>query len=236
LSDQEYEARVVMKSNESLLLTLMLFVGFAPGSALPQSVTPIVAGRVIGLPGGNVPSFEILLVRDGAPCAVLKTHTLADGSFRFSSVRAGSYFLAVEGLSDGYGINKMTDGRVDLLFDSMKIAASAPTQVLIEIARVEEIRRKPVVGSLGGSQSCLIHQVKPLYSPQVKAAHIVGNVILSIDIDRDGYVKDVRVVQGHPLLIQSAINAVRQWRYAPFVFHGMRTPIKITVVLPFGPK
>ena len=226
-----------MKSNQSLLLMLMLFVGLAPGSALPQSVTATVTGRVIGLPSGNVPSFEVLLVSDRAPCAVLKTQALTDGSFRFSSVRAGNYFVAIEGLRlpDGYGINSMTAGGVDLLFNSMKTVASAPTQVLIEVARVEEIRRQQVIGSLG-QQSCVIHQVKPLYSSQAKAAHIVGNVILSVDIDRDGYVQDVMAVRGHPLLVQSAINAVRQWRYAPFVFHGTRIPIKTTVILPFGPR
>jgi outer membrane biosynthesis protein TonB len=59
---------------------------------------------------------------------------------------------------------------------------------------------------------------------------------MSIGIDKDGYVEDVMVVQGHPLLIQSAINAVRQWRYGPTVFGGRMVPIKTTVILPFGPK
>jgi TonB family protein len=227
-----------MKSNESLLLMLMLFVGFAPRSALPQSVTDMVAGRVIGLPSGDVPSFEVVLVSDGAPCAVLKTHTLVDGSFRFSSVRAGNYFVAVEGLSDGYGINTMTAGAVDLLFNSMRIVASSPTQILIEIARFEEIRRKPSVLHVGGQlrSQCLMHQVKPLYSSQAKAAQIVGNVIMSVSIDRNGWVEDVMVVQGHPLLIQSAVNAVRQWRYVPTVFLGTMVPTKTTVVLSFGPQ
>jgi TonB family protein len=217
---------------------LMLFVGFAPGSALPQSITGIVAGRVIGLPTGNVPRFEVVLVSDGAPCAVLKTHALADGSFRFSSVRAGNYFVAVEGLSDGYGINTMTANAVDLLFNSMRIVANAPTQVLIEIARFEEIQRKPSVVHVGDSlrSQCLIHQVKPLYSSQAKAAHVVGDVIMSVGIDKNGYVEDVMVVQGHPLLIQSATNAVRQWRYLPAVFLGTIVPTKTTVVLSFGPK
>ena len=151
----------------------------------------------------------------------MRTHPLADGSFSFSSVRARNYFVAVEGLSSGYGINKMTAGAVDLLFDSMRIVASAPNQVLIEIARAEEIRRKQTIGSLL-RRLCLIHQVKPLYSPQAKAAHIVGNVIMAIDIDKDGHVEDVRVVQGHPLLNQSAINAIRQWRYVPALWRRER--------------
>ena len=113
-----------MKSNESLLLMLMLLVGFAQGSALPQSVSALVTGRVIGLPSESVPSIEVALVSDGAPCVVLKTHALADGSLRFLSVPAGNYSVAVDGLSDGYGINTMTAGVVDLLFNSMRIVGS----------------------------------------------------------------------------------------------------------------
>lgn len=224
-----------MKSNESLLLLLLLFLGFVPGSTLAQSVRAAVVGRVIGLPGGNIPSFEIALVSDGAPCAVLKARARADGSFRFSSVPAGNYFVAVEGLPDGYGIKAMTAGAVDLLFDSMRVVVSAPSQILIEIVRLEEIYKATVVGD-GLRSLCLIHQVKPQYSSEAKAARIAGNVILSIRIDEDGYVEDVRVVQGHPLLIQSAINAVRQWRYAPTVIRGTIYPTIITVVLSFGPR
>ena len=82
-----------MKSNDSFLLMLMLFVGFASGSALPQSVTTMVAGRVIGWPGGNVPSFEVVLVSDGAPCAVLKTLALADGSFSKTPDKIYGYLI-----------------------------------------------------------------------------------------------------------------------------------------------
>jgi len=83
-----------MKSNELLLLILMPFIGLAPRQALSQSAVAMVNGRVMGLPNGNVASFQVMLVSDGAPCAVLQTHPLADGSFRFSSVRwrAGSSF------------------------------------------------------------------------------------------------------------------------------------------------
>jgi Gram-negative bacterial TonB protein C-terminal len=67
---------------------------------------------------------------------------------------------------------------------------------------------------------CLMQKVEPVYPSQAIAAHIVGNVIMSIGFDENGYVNDVMVFQGHPLLIQSAIDAVRRWRYARFVFQG----------------
>jgi hypothetical protein len=59
---------------------------------------------------------------------------------------------------------------------------------------------------------------------------------MSIGFDENGYVNDVMVIQGHPLLIQSAIDAVRRWRYAPFVFQGTIVPGITTVVLPFIPN
>ena len=64
----------------------------------------------MGLPSENLANFEVMLVSDGVPCAVLQTHTLGDGSFRFSSVHAGQYRVAVIGLREAYGIKTMTGG------------------------------------------------------------------------------------------------------------------------------
>src|SRR5215831_4638161 len=105
-----------MKSNAALMKMLVLAITSAPGFALSQSASAMMAGRVMGLPRENVATFQVVFVRDNAPCAVLRTHTLADGSFRLSSVRAGDYRVAVSGLPEGYGIRSMTAGGVDLLF------------------------------------------------------------------------------------------------------------------------
>src|SRR5215831_9241977 len=112
-----------MKSNLSLLLTLLLVIALAPRSALPQLATATVAGRIMGLPNENVANFELVLVRDTPPCAVLQTHILADGSFRLSSVRAGDYRVAVAELPKGYGIRSMTAGGLDLLSNSVRLVA-----------------------------------------------------------------------------------------------------------------
>jgi TonB family protein len=145
----------------------------------------------------------------------------------------------VRGIPEGYGITRMTAGGLDLLFNSVRLVASTQTQVLIEVARVEDLRReKSSVVHVGDGlrSSCLIHQVKPVYPSQAKAAHIVGNVIMEVRTDRNGYVEDVTVLQGHPSLIHSAIDAVRQWRYVPVVFGGETVPVVTTVVVAFGSK
>ena len=57
---------------------------------------------------------------------------------------------------------------------------------------------------------------------------------MEVHTDRNGYVEDVTVVQGHPSLIQPAIDAVRQWRYVPVVLRGVMVPVVTTVIVPFG--
>jgi TonB family protein len=234
----EIQARQSMKLNESSRLMLLLVIALAPGSVLSQSARAAVAGRVMGLPK-NATGFQVALASDHSPCSSLQTHTTADGSFRFSSVYAGDYRVAVSGLPEGYGIKTMTAGGSDLLSDSVRLVASTQNQVLIEVARVEDMRRETpsvVHVGIGLRSSCLIHQVKPVYPSQAKAAHIVGNVILSVGLDKNGYIDDVMVIKGHPLLIQSAIGVVRQWRYVPVVLCGETVPVVTTVVVPFGSK
>ncbi len=61
----------------------------------------------------------------------------------------------------------------------------------------------------------LIHQVTPQYPPIAKTAHISGTVMLHAIIGKDGTVQDLQYVSGPPLLMKSAMDAVRQWRYKP---------------------
>src|SRR5439155_188301 len=61
----------------------------------------------------------------------------------------------------------------------------------------------------------LLSQVKPVYPPLAKQARIQGVVVLEAEISKEGTIDNLKVVTGHPLLIQSAIDAVKQWRYKP---------------------
>jgi len=80
--------------------------------------------------------------------------------------------------------------------------------------------------------------VQPQYPPLAKQAHIQGNVVLEVDISKDGVVEALRRISGHPLLIQSALYAVKQWRFRPYVLNGQRvatsTEITVTFTLSSG--
>jgi len=66
----------------------------------------------------------------------------------------------------------------------------------------------------------LVSQAKPTYPPLAKQARISGVVKLAAVIAKDGSVMDIRVISGHPLLIPSALEAVRTWRYSPTLLNG----------------
>lgn len=71
----------------------------------------------------------------------------------------------------------------------------------------------------------LVKRVEAKYPPLARQTKIEGTVVLEVVIDTEGDVESVTVVSGHPLLIQAAVDAVKQWRYKPWLIDG--EPVKI---------
>ena len=66
----------------------------------------------------------------------------------------------------------------------------------------------------------LIYKPTPEYPPLAKMARIQGTVRLEAVIAKDGTIQDLKVLSGHPLLVQAALDAVKQWRYQPTLLNG----------------
>jgi periplasmic protein TonB len=66
----------------------------------------------------------------------------------------------------------------------------------------------------------LVNRVQPLYPPLARQTRISGTVKLHAIIGKDGSVQQLQVESGHPLLVQSALDAVKQWRYQPTLLNG----------------
>ena len=79
----------------------------------------------------------------------------------------------------------------------------------------------------------LVHRVEPRYPPIAQNAHVAGAVVLEAVVDKTGRVQSVRVVRGIPLLNDSAVEAVKQWRYSPLMLNGQATPFILTVTVTF---
>jgi protein TonB len=66
----------------------------------------------------------------------------------------------------------------------------------------------------------LVNRVQPIYPPLARQTRISGTVKLHAIIGKNGNVDQLQVVSGHPLLVQAALDAVRQWRYQPTLLNG----------------
>jgi TonB family protein len=83
------------------------------------------------------------------------------------------------------------------------------------------------------AERSLIHRVEPQYPAEAKSRHIQGPVVLDIQVLGDGAVGNVAVVSGDPLLTQSAINAVKQWRYQSESANGQAIESQARVTVKF---
>jgi TonB family protein len=75
----------------------------------------------------------------------------------------------------------------------------------------------------------LIQQARPIYPPEAKAQRIQGTVKLSVVIAKDGTVKDILSASGDAMLVNSAIDAVRQWVYQPTLLNGQ--PVEVQTMI-----
>jgi TonB family protein len=91
----------------------------------------------------------------------------------------------------------------------------------------------PVRVSQGVSQGMLRQRVVPPYPPQARQARIQGEVVLQAVITENGSIGELKVVKGHPLLIRPAYDAVKQWKYRPYLLNGKPVAIQTIITVNF---
>jgi protein TonB len=76
--------------------------------------------------------------------------------------------------------------------------------------------------------------VPPIYPPLASKARVSGTVVLEATLTAQGVVDQIRVVSGHPLLTEAAIDAVKQWQYEPTLLNGVPVPVILTARVHFN--
>jgi protein TonB len=87
--------------------------------------------------------------------------------------------------------------------------------------------------SQGVTQGLLIKKVQPNYPPLARQARIQGSVLLQAEISKDGTIENLRLISGHPMLAPSAIEAVKQWRYKPYILNGEPVEVETQITVNF---
>jgi len=89
---------------------------------------------------------------------------------------------------------------------------------IIQIAAPGTVQRIKIGGNV--QQMKLVSQARPLYPPEAKAQRVQGKVQLQAVINKDGTMQSLQVLSGDPLLVPSAMEAVKQWVYQPTLLNG----------------
>jgi TonB family protein len=79
----------------------------------------------------------------------------------------------------------------------------------------------------------LLSRVEPVYQPEAQPEHIVGVVVVRVVIDKSGGVLNADYVSGPPALVPAAVDAVKQWKYQPYLLSGEPFEVETTVEISF---
>ena len=90
--------------------------------------------------------------------------------------------------------------------------------------------QRPISHMMEGN---LIYRLQPEYPALARQARVQGTVVLRAVISREGAIENLQVLSGHPLLVKSAMEAVRQWRYRPYVLNGEAVEVETQVTVNF---
>jgi protein TonB len=104
----------------------------------------------------------------------------------------------------------------------------SPVQNELSVATPQRIR-------LGGNLQAakLLHQVMPAYPVLAKTGRVQGVVQLNAVIGKDGMVREITLISGHPLLVEAAIQAARQFTYRPTYLNGQAVEVDTVIIVQF---
>jgi len=93
------------------------------------------------------------------------------------------------------------------------------------------VTRPPIVSRMMAGN--LIYRVEPRYPALARSVRVQGVVVLRAIISRGGTIENLQVLNGHPLLTGAAVDAVRQWRYRPYILNGEPVEVETEVTVNF---
>ena len=178
-----------------------------PSAAKVVKVTSNIANGRLRTPS-RIPSKVQMIKEDDAPPPVATTGGVVGG---------------VPGGIPGGQLDGVIGGIISSSSSLAAVPRLSPPAPAVQRVRVSQ----------GVTKGLLIYRVEPAYPPLAKQARIQGVVVMTALIDKGGNVQNLQVVSGHPLLAPAAIEAVKQWRYKPFLLNGQPVEVETTVTVNF---
>jgi protein TonB len=111
------------------------------------------------------------------------------------------------------------------------ISATSNLSAIPKLATPAAPKRERI--SQGVTSGLLINKVAPIYPKMASLARIQGEVVLRAVISSSGTIENLVLVSGHPMLTPAAIDAVKQWRYRPYLLNGEPVEVETTITVTF---
>ena len=115
--------------------------------------------------------------------------------------------------------------------DSVFGAAAGPPPPALPKTKAEAQKGPVRIGSI--QESSLIRKVMPVYPAAAKAARVQGVVEFTAIISKEGTIENLKLVHGHPLLVNAAREAVLQWKYRPTLLNGQPVEVITDIFVSF---
>ncbi len=115
--------------------------------------------------------------------------------------------------------------------DQASVAQGSVISQAIQAPPVMPTLNVPI--SQGTSGGALLHKVQPVYPAEARRQHLAGSVVIDAVVNVEGQVGDLKLVSGHPLLSAAAMDAVREWRYSPYLLNGKPIPRQTRITISF---
>jgi TonB family protein len=110
-------------------------------------------------------------------------------------------------------------------------SSSATSSGMSQAAGTQLAQRVRV--SAGVSAGLIVSKVNPIYPPEARSARIQGAVVLKALINQTGDVESLSLISGHPLLVPAAMDAVKQWKYRPYLLNGKAVNVDTQITVNF---
>lgn len=184
-----------------------------PPAAPPQPETPAPSRRPVRTPG-------VFTAPRSVPSQIAEIHDLQDRPLVPDTIE-------VLGVTGPPGVGSA----INQLLTSMGPPPKPPEPP----APPRPALREPLRVRQGVQEAKLLRKVLPIYPPLAIATRTQGTVRLVGVIAKDGSIRDLQVIEGHPLLVRAALDAVKQWVYKPTLLSGepveVVAPISVTFTL-----
>ena len=113
--------------------------------------------------------------------------------------------------------------------NAIRAAFASPKPPAVQIAPQQAVTVPP-----GVALGLLIKETKPVYPLIAKTAKVSGIIVLAVSISKTGNIENLRVLSGPAMLRTTAVDAVRTWRFRPYMLNGQATAIESTINVQFS--